>query len=92
MSLTWTPVRRRVLAALVEADGLVWPLDLANALKVPYGTVYDTLRRIYDLGWAVGVTGPRSASRPPRVGYRLTEQGREHAPALVAQFNDEKET
>jgi DNA-binding PadR family transcriptional regulator len=91
---SWTPVRLRVLAALVEADSLVWPQDLARSLDIPYGTVYDTLRRAYDVGWAVGITRKVSPSRPARVLYRLTEQGRAEAPALLRQADTDtsKET
>ena len=84
---TWTPRRLRILAALVEADAPVWPMDLATRIGLPYNTVYDTLRKFYDLGWAVGDTQPRAAGRPPRVLYRLTSLGRKEAPALL-----EKET
>lgn len=89
---SWTPPRRRVLAALTEADSPVWPVDLARQLGIPYGTVYSALRKIYDLGWAVGITQPGTPGHPPRVVYRLTAQGREHAPALLRQFDNEKET
>lgn len=80
----WTPVRLRILAALVEADAPVWPLDLAARLGVSHGTVYGTLRMVYDLGWAVGITEEPMPGRPPRVSYRLTEQGRTEAPALLS--------
>lgn len=86
-SWSWTPVRLRVLAALVEADAPVWPLDLAKQLGVSYSTVYDTLRRIYDLGWTVGDTQEPTPGRPARVLYRLTSLGYKEAPALL-----EKET
>lgn len=87
----WTPTRRRILAALVDAAEPMWPLDLSEQLGISYGTTYDTLRRIYDLGWVVGVTAP-ALYGPPRVHYRLTAQGREHAPALLRQFDNDKET
>lgn len=89
---SWTPPRRRVLATLVEADSPVWPVDLARQLGIPYGTVYSALRKIYDLGWAVGTTQPVTPGRPPRVVYRLTSQGREHAPALLSLCDNDKET
>lgn len=88
----WTPTRRRILATLVDAAEPMWPLDLSEQLGIPYGTVYDTLRKIYDLGWVVGVTTPKPGPGPHRVHYRLTAQGREHAPALLRQFDNEKET
>lgn len=80
---TWTPVRLRIVAILAEANAPLWPLDVARATGIPYSTVYDTLRRLYDLGWAVGVTEKKATGRPARVLYRLTAVGRKEAAELT---------
>jgi DNA-binding PadR family transcriptional regulator len=79
-----TSVKTRVLGALVNLGQPVWPLDLAHALKTPYGTVYGTLRALYDDGLVVGETERKrpGAGRPARVLYRLTAKGREAAADL----------
>lgn len=84
-AMRWTPVRLRVLRLLFNAGEPVWPVELAHSARIPYGTVYDTFRRLYDLGWAVGVTEPKSGRGPDRVLYRLTAEGRAKAPALLGE-------
>lgn len=74
--LTWTGNRRRILRLLATADEPLWALDVARSTGLSHGTVYHTFRILYDLGWAVGVTEREHTGRPPRVLYRLTEQGR----------------
>ena len=79
---TWTGTRQFVLRALVNSDEPLWPLALAHAASAPYGTVYAAFRELYDLGWAVGITGEDHPGRPARVHYRLTELGREKTKGL----------
>lgn len=81
---TWTRPRLRVLRLLFSADAPVWALDVARSTGISYGTVYDTFRRLYDLGWSVGITTP-VPSRPARVLYRLTTEGRQQAVGLLGE-------
>lgn len=84
MSVAQTLLREQILGALADLGQPVWPLDLAQALRRPYGTVYGSLRALYDEGLVVGVTEQKrqGAGRPARVRYRLTEAGREQAAEL----------
>lgn len=83
MAILWTKPRLRVLHTLSHADKPLWAVGMARSLAMPYGTVYDTLRRLYDMGWAVGITEKDHKGRPARVLYRLTETGREQAASLL---------
>jgi DNA-binding PadR family transcriptional regulator len=83
---TWTRPRLRVLRALSTADSPLWAVELARTLGMSHGTVYDTFRRLYDVGWAVGITEDNTGKgRPARVMYRLTERGRTEAATLLGE-------
>lgn len=78
-----TPAQMPVFRILFNADEPLWALAVARSTGIPYGTVYQTFRVLYDLGWVVGVTETANTGRPARVLYRLTKQGREQASALL---------
>lgn len=82
-----TPAQLIVLRVLSNADAPLWALDVAQAVGVPYGTVYQSFRVLYDAGWAVGVTEEKNPvlGRPPRVMYRLTATGRKKAAAVLSE-------
>jgi DNA-binding PadR family transcriptional regulator len=86
--MTVKPVETRILEIMINTDEPLWPLDVARALKVPYGTVYGTLRDLYDRGLAVGVTEKKHLGRPARVLYRLTAKGRTEASDLIDDRNE----
>lgn len=80
-----TPARLRVLRVLSNADAPLRALDVAQAVGLPYGTVYHAFRVLYDAGWAVGVTEKNTVrGRPPLVAYRLTAKGRKKAAAVLS--------
>lgn len=75
----------RILRILLNANTPLWPLDVARSTGIPYSTVYDACRRLYDLGWAVGDTEKKTTGRPARVLYRLTTRGRTGAGNLLGE-------
>lgn len=87
--LAWTGPKARVLRILADADEPLWPLGLAKDTGMTYGTVYGTCRRLYDRGWAVGITETKHTGRPARVLYRLTEEGRRQTAHLRTTTNEE---
>jgi predicted ArsR family transcriptional regulator len=80
-----TDVQRRVMRLLFNSAEPLWALALARSTGIPYGTVYDTFRVLYDRGWAVGDTeiNIKGTGRPARVLYRLTETGRTEAAKIL---------
>lgn len=79
-----SPAQLRVLRILSNADAPLRALDVAQAVGVPYGTVYHAFRVLYDAGWAVGVTEKNPVrGRPSLVLYRLTATGRKKAAAVL---------
>lgn len=83
--LNLTPVRRRILRLLFNADAPLWSVDVAQSQAISHGTVYDTFRKLYDQGWAVGITEAGATGRPPRALYRLTETGRTEAAKILGE-------
>ncbi len=83
---SWTATRLRVLRILAGAGEPLWPLDVARGTGIAYGSVYDTFRRLYDVGWAVGITEDnKGKGRPARVLYRLTKKGRTQAAKILGE-------
>lgn len=77
LSRTLSPAARKVLAALLERQGL-WchGYYLSNITGVKSGTLYPLLGRLEKLGhleaeWQTASNG----SAPPRHAYRLTQRG-----------------
>lgn len=74
-----------VVQVLLGSADPIWGLALAKAVERAPGTVYPILSRLEELGWIVGDwEGESDHSGPRRRYYRLTEEGRAEAAALVA--------
>lgn len=73
-----------VVQVLLGSAGPIWGLALAKAVERAPGTVYPILSRLEDLGWIIGEwEGVSDHSGPRRRYYRLTDEGRAEATALV---------
>jgi DNA-binding MarR family transcriptional regulator len=74
-----------VVQVLVGSPEPVWGLALAKAVDRAPGTVYPILSRLEDLGWITGEwEGDTDHSGPRRRYYRLTDEGRAEAAAVIA--------
>jgi DNA-binding PadR family transcriptional regulator len=74
-----------VVQVLLGRSDPIWGLALAKAVERAPGTVYPILSRLEDLGWIVGDwEGESDHPGPRRRYYRLTDEGRLEAVALVA--------
>jgi DNA-binding PadR family transcriptional regulator len=75
---TLSPVARRVLALLLDADG-GWShgYELSRLAGIKSGTLYPLLVRLEQQGWLEATwLEPANPGRPPRHAYRLTAKGR----------------
>lgn len=84
-----TRTSRAVIAALARnADDELWGRRICDDADLPSGTVYPLLGRLADLGWVdcrwENDDDPRHATGPRRRFWRLTENGRRHAAAVLA--------
>ncbi|WEK61542.1 MAG: PadR family transcriptional regulator [Candidatus Microbacterium colombiense] len=74
-----------VVQVLLGSAEPVWGLALAKAVERAPGTVYPILSRLEDLGWLVGEwEGDSDHTGPRRRYYRLTDEGRAEAAAVIA--------
>lgn len=78
-----TPAVLHVLLSLARADrhGYAILKDVArqtqNRLRLGPGTIYGTLQRLMEAGWAEETDGPARTVDERRRYYRLTRSGRE---------------
>lgn len=84
-----TRTSRAVIAALARSpDAELWGKQICRDADLPSGTVYPMLERLADLGWVAhrweSGDDPQRTASPPRRFWRLTDDGRNHAAAVLA--------
>jgi PadR family transcriptional regulator len=80
-----TPATLAVLAELSNATGPIWGLQMVRDTGRPAGSVYPILARLEEAGWVESAWETDQAhSGPRRRYYTLTDDGRQHATAMLA--------
>lgn len=75
-----------VVEVLLHSRDAVWGLAIAKTVDRAPGTIYPILARLEELGWLTGEwEGDSDHPGPRRRLYRLTDDGRAEAAAVVAQ-------
>lgn len=87
--LLLTRTSRAVIAALARnPGGEMWGRQICADTELPPGTVYPLLSRLADLGWVASrhenETDTPLNTGPLRRFWRLTDDGRNHAAAVLA--------
>jgi DNA-binding PadR family transcriptional regulator len=91
-----TPAVFHVLLALADGDKHGYAIMKSveehtdGTLKMGAGTLYGTLQRLTDAGWALEVTPPQAVSLrdEKRRFYRLTSEGRQALGVEVKRLED----
>jgi PadR family transcriptional regulator, regulatory protein PadR len=76
------PTQLVLRTLLAEPGRELYGVEIGDAARLPSGTIHPILARLEGAGWLESrweEVDPRTAGRPARRYYRLTQQGAEQA-------------